>query len=121
VELFSVLCCILYGSAPSSCCRSLGVILPLLGNSSKHVTVTARQRPSYYCVCVGNSNFFSLLFLFWKRNKSRLMTSPCSVSVSIPLFVARQRLDKNIHAATNTDAKIEELLDASFYTRCVLY
>jgi hypothetical protein len=27
VELFSVLCCILYGSALSSCCRSLGVVL----------------------------------------------------------------------------------------------
>jgi hypothetical protein len=31
-----------------------------------------------------------------------------------PLIVARQRLDRNIAAETNTHATIEELLDASF-------
>jgi hypothetical protein len=35
----------------------------------------------------------------------------------IPPIVARQRLGKNVTAATNTHAKIEELLDASFSMR----
>jgi hypothetical protein len=32
-----------------------------------------------------------------------------------PLIVAKQRLGKNVTAATNTHATIEELLDASFF------
>jgi hypothetical protein len=63
VVVFRVLCCILLGSVPSSCCRSFGVVLPLLGNSGKHVTVTATQRPVYYCVFIGKSNFFLSTFL----------------------------------------------------------
>jgi hypothetical protein len=35
--------------------------------------------------------------------------------------VARQRLGKNVTAATNTHATIEELLDASFSMRSVSY
>jgi hypothetical protein len=35
-------------------------------------------------------------------------------SVKIPLSFARQRLDRNVTAVTNTHATIEELLDASF-------
>jgi hypothetical protein len=31
-----------------------------------------------------------------------------------PLIVARQRLSRNVNAVTNTQAAIEELLDASF-------
>jgi hypothetical protein len=38
-----------------------------------------------------------------------------------PLIVARQRLGKNVTAATNTHATIEELLDASFSIRSVSY
>jgi hypothetical protein len=38
------------------------------------------------------------------------------VSVS-PYIVARQRLGKNITAATNTRATVEELLDTSFSMR----
>jgi hypothetical protein len=38
-----------------------------------------------------------------------------------PLLVARQRLGKNITAATNTHATIEELFDASFSVRCLSY
>jgi hypothetical protein len=38
-----------------------------------------------------------------------------------PPIVARQRLSKNVTTATNTDAIIEELLDASFSVRSVLY
>jgi hypothetical protein len=36
-------------------------------------------------------------------------------------IVARQRLGKNVTAATNTQASIEELLDASFSIRAVSY
>jgi hypothetical protein len=35
-----------------------------------------------------------------------------SVSVCVSLIVARQRLGKNVTAATNTHATIEEFLDA---------
>jgi hypothetical protein len=38
-----------------------------------------------------------------------------------PAIVARQRLGKNITAATNTHATIEELLDASFSMLSVSY
>jgi hypothetical protein len=38
-----------------------------------------------------------------------------------PPIVARQRLGKNVTAATNTQATIEELLDASFSMRCASY
>jgi hypothetical protein len=40
--------------------------------------------------------------------------------VSAPI-VARQRLGKNVTATMNTYAKIQELLDASFSMRSVLY
>jgi hypothetical protein len=36
-------------------------------------------------------------------------------------IVARQRLGRNVTAVTNTDATIEELLDASFSMRPVSY
>jgi hypothetical protein len=39
----------------------------------------------------------------------------------IPPIVARQRLGKNVTAATNTHAKIEELLEASFSMPSVSY
>jgi hypothetical protein len=38
-----------------------------------------------------------------------------------PPIVARQRLGKNVTPVTNTHAKIEELLDASFSMWPVLY
>jgi hypothetical protein len=38
-----------------------------------------------------------------------------------PFIVARQRLGKNVTAATNAQVTIEELLDASFYMRLVMY
>jgi hypothetical protein len=38
-----------------------------------------------------------------------------------PAIVARQRLGKNVTAATSTHATIEELLDASFSMRSVSY
>jgi hypothetical protein len=44
-----------------------------------------------------------------------------SVSVCVSPIVARQRLSKEVTAATNTSATIEELLDASFSMRSVLY
>jgi hypothetical protein len=46
--------------------------------------------------------------------------NPSRQSVCLYLYppvVARQRLGKNVTAATNTHATIEELLDASFYMR----
>jgi hypothetical protein len=38
-----------------------------------------------------------------------------------PHIVAKQRLGKNVTAATNTRVTIEELLDASFYVPSVSY
>jgi hypothetical protein len=38
-----------------------------------------------------------------------------------PTMVARQRLGKDITAATNKHATIEEMLEASFYKRSVSY
>jgi hypothetical protein len=38
-----------------------------------------------------------------------------------PRTVARQRLGKNVTAATKTYVTIEELLDASFSMRCMSY
>jgi hypothetical protein len=38
-----------------------------------------------------------------------------------PAIVARQQLGKNVTAATNTHATIEELLDTPFSTRFMLY
>jgi hypothetical protein len=38
-----------------------------------------------------------------------------------PQIIARQRLGKNIIAATNTEEKIESLLNASFSMRSVSY
>jgi hypothetical protein len=38
-----------------------------------------------------------------------------------PLIVAREQLGKNVIAATNTHATIQELLDASFSMLSVLY
>jgi hypothetical protein len=38
-----------------------------------------------------------------------------------PFIVARQRLGKNVTAATNAHATTEELLDASFSIRFVSY
>jgi hypothetical protein len=42
-------------------------------------------------------------------------------SVRKPPIVSRQRLDKNVTASTNTHAKIEEYLDASYSMRAVSY
>jgi hypothetical protein len=38
-----------------------------------------------------------------------------------PLIVARQRFGRNVNAVTNTNATIEELLDASFSVSPVSY
>jgi hypothetical protein len=47
------------------------------------------------------------------------MRSPRSVSVYVSSFtVIRQRLGKNVLAAINTHATIEELLETSFSMRC---
>jgi hypothetical protein len=48
---------------------------------------------------------------------------PVSLCVCMcnPLIVVRQRLGKNVPAATNTHATREELLDASFSMRSVSY
>jgi hypothetical protein len=43
------------------------------------------------------------------------------VSICVSPIVARQRLGKDVTAATNTHATIEEMLDASFSTRSVSY
>jgi hypothetical protein len=50
--------------------------------------------------------------------------NPSNLSVCLyvyPLIVARQRLGRNVTAAMNTQATTEELLDASFTVRSVLY
>jgi hypothetical protein len=43
------------------------------------------------------------------------------MSVCFPPFIAKKRLDKNIIAATNTHATIEELLDGVFSMQSVSY
>jgi hypothetical protein len=45
---------------------------------------------------------------------------PVCVYVYLPI-IARQRLDKNVIAVTNTQATKEEFLDASFYMLSVSY
>jgi hypothetical protein len=46
----------------------------------------------------------------------------CCVCVSVyPLIIARQRLDRKVTALTNTEAKTEEFLDASFSMWSVSY
>jgi hypothetical protein len=69
--------------------------------------------------------FFILLSLF-KKNEYAYEMKLLSVCVCIPpivasqrlgknpLIVSRQRLGRNVTAVTNTQATIEELLDASF-------
>jgi hypothetical protein len=47
--------------------------------------------------------------------------NPSHQSVCVSPTVARQRLGKNVTAATNTHATIEELLDASFSMQSVSY
>jgi hypothetical protein len=42
-----------------------------------------------------------------------------TVSVCVPPVIARQRLGKNVSAATNTHTTTEDLLDASFSMRSV--
>jgi hypothetical protein len=86
---------------------AVNTLLPLLGSS--------------LYIIVRKSKFFLAYFPYFEKIKGRLMSSPCSVPVCIPLIVARQRLGKHILAATNTHATIEELLDAAFYVRCVSY
>jgi hypothetical protein len=67
------------------------------------------------------------LYIRHKINTLRMLSTafflnPSHQSVhlnAIPLFVARQRFGKNITATKNTQARTEELLDASFSMRCV--
>jgi hypothetical protein len=48
--------------------------------------------------------------------------SPQSVCLYVyPSVVTKQRLGKNVTAATNTQTTIEELLDPSFWIRSVSY
>jgi hypothetical protein len=105
----------LYGSVPSSCCRSLGVVLPLLGNNGKHVTVIARQQLLYYCVFVGKSKCFLVYFSYFGREIKVGVRNNLALCL-YPSIVARQLLGKNLPTSTNTQAKIE-LLDASFSKR----
>jgi hypothetical protein len=44
-----------------------------------------------------------------------------SVSICVSPLAARQRLGKNVTAATNTHATVEELLNVSFPMRSVSY
>jgi hypothetical protein len=61
----------------------------------------------------------SLLPLFWKKKDAYEIIWLC-VRVVFP-DVVRQRLGKHVSAATNTQATIEELLDAAFSMRSVFY
>jgi hypothetical protein len=51
----------------------------------------------------------------------RVEVSSVCVFVFYSSVVARQRLGKNVTAATNTHATIEELLNASFSMRSMSY
>jgi hypothetical protein len=62
----------------------------------------------------GFFSVFTILYFF--LNKGRLKRSPCClcVCVALPLEFARQPLGKNVLVATNTHARIDELLDTMF-------
>jgi hypothetical protein len=49
------------------------------------------------------------------------MRSSCCLCVCIHLVIDRKLLAKHVHAATNTYATIEELLDVSFSMQSVSY
>jgi hypothetical protein len=50
------------------------------------------------------------------------MRPPCCLCVTVsPLDVARQRLGQHVPAAANTQATIEEILEAVFSVRYVSY
>jgi hypothetical protein len=64
--------------------------------------------------------------IFMKLGMYIVATKPMSTAYFInpsrhSAVVSRQRLGKNVTAASNTHAAIEELLDASSYTESVSY
>jgi hypothetical protein len=126
-------------------------------------TILCKQHRKKICLEVNLYLLIFRLFPLFKRNKSRLMGSPCCLCVSpsinycmpVPIFmklgiyimtsepistaysvnpsqqsvqlyvcspiVARQRLGKNVIAATNTQATKEEFLYTSFSMLSVSY
>jgi hypothetical protein len=60
------------------------------------------------CVCVS-----PIIVARQRLGKSPLIVARQRLGKS-PLIVARKRLGRNVTAVTNTQAKIKELLDASF-------
>jgi hypothetical protein len=91
------------------------------------------RSPCFLCLCVSlpltfewlNQSLWNLVCISCHLSPSqRYFITPSHQSVRLyayPPFVARQRLGKNVTAATNTHAKINELLDASFSMRSVSY
>jgi hypothetical protein len=78
-------------------------------------------------VCGFSYANFLAIFPYFEKNKNELMRSRCCLGVCMyppivarqrlgknSLIVARERLGRNVTAVTNTQATIEELLDASF-------
>jgi hypothetical protein len=63
------------------------------------------------------------MYIMASEPKPKLHRPLPSICVSICVYpvVARQRLDKNVSATINTDAAIEEMLDAFFSMRSVSY
>jgi hypothetical protein len=76
------------------------------------------------CLCIPLINFRMPEPIFRKFGMYSMAPEPISTAYVInlphqsvclyPLIVARQRLGKNVTAATNTHATIEELLNALF-------
>jgi hypothetical protein len=92
------------------------------------------RSPCCLCVCVSplstfewlNQSLWNLVCISWHLSQSQRDTfiNPSHQSVCLymyPPIVARLRLGKNFTTATNTQAKIEELLVASFSMPSVSY
>jgi hypothetical protein len=82
----------------------------------------SRFMRSPYCLCIHRPLNFSMPELIFMKlgiyNPNGKLINPSYRSLRL-YVCARQRLGKIATAATNTHAKLEELLDASFYMRSV--
>jgi hypothetical protein len=72
----------------------------------------------------GSRNLISIFyptFLILKKENEAYEIALLSVCLCVPPNVTSQQLSKHVPAVTNTQATIEELLDAVFYMRSVSY
>jgi hypothetical protein len=75
-----------------------------------------------YCLFIPSISFCTAEPIFMKPGTYVMVPEPDSIAYFINStypIIAGQRLDKNVTAATNTHATIEELLEALFCLRSV--